>query len=100
MNKKLSYYITNYFKDYLPKVKSFSSNAIKSYKQTIIQLINYFKNNKMDYSNIQNIDYDTINDFLLFLEEKNNISIKSRNQKLSAIHSLLIYTKKRAILFW
>lgn len=66
MNNTFSYYVTNYFKEYLPKVKSYSSNTIKSYKETIIQLINYFENNKIDYSKIDNINYDAINNFLLY----------------------------------
>ena len=86
MSYNFPYYVTNYFKEYLPKVKCYSSNTIKSYKETMIQLINYFENNKIDYSNIQNIDYDVINNFLLYLEKENNLSIQSRNQRLSAIH--------------
>lgn len=100
MNNNFSYYITNYFKEYLPRVKNYSSNTIKSYKQTMIQLINYFEDNKIDYSNIQNIDYDVINNFLLFLEEENNISIQSRNQRLSAIHSLFKYIQKRELSYF
>lgn len=100
MNNTFSYYVTNYFKEYLPKVKGFSSNTIKSYKETMIQLINYFESNKIDYSDIQNIDYDVINNFMLFLEEENNLSISSRNQRLSAIHSLFKYIQKRELSYF
>lgn len=100
MNNTFPYYVTNYFKEYLPKVKSFSSNTIKSYKETMIQLINYFESNKIDYSDIQNIDSDVINNFMLFLEEENNLSISSRNQRLSAIHSLFKYIKKRELSYF
>ena len=100
MNNTFPYYVTNYFKEYLPKVKSYSSNTIKSYKETMIQLINYFESNKIDYSNIQNIDYDVINNFLLYLEKKNNLSIQSRNQRLSAIHSLFKYIQKRELSYF
>lgn len=100
MNNTFSYYVTNYFKEYLPRVKSYSSNTIKSYKETMIQLINYFEINKIDYSDIQNIDYDVINNFMLFLEEENNLSISSRNQRLSAIHSLFKYIQKRELSYF
>ncbi len=100
MNNTFSYYVTNYFKEYLPKVKSYSSNTIKSYKETIIQLINYFENNKIDYSKIDNINYDAINNFLLYLENENNLSISSRNQRLSAIHSLFKYIQKRELSYF
>lgn len=100
MNNTFSYYVTNYFKEYLPKIKNYSSNTIKSYKETIVQLINYFEKNKIDYSDIQNINYDVINNFLLFLEENNNISISSRNQRLSAIHSLFKYIQKRELSYF
>ena len=100
MNNTFPYYVTNYFKEYLPKVKSFSSNTIKSYKETMIQLINYFESNKIDYSDIQNIDSDVINNFMLFLEEENNLSISSRNQRLSAIHSLFKYIQKRELSYF
>ena len=100
MNNNFSYYVTNYFKNYLSEVKIYSSNTIKSYKDTIIQLITYFENNKIDYSNIQNIDYDVINNFLLYLEKENNLSISSRNQRLSAIHSLFKYIQKRELSYF
>lgn len=100
MNKDFSYYVTNYFKEYLPKIKNYSSNTIRSYKETIIQLINYFESNKIDYSDIQNIDYDTINSFLLCLEKENNLSVQSRNQRLSAIHSLFKYIQKRELSYF
>lgn len=100
MNNTFSYYVTNYFKEYLPKIKSYSSNTIKSYKETIIQLINYFENNKIDYSKIDNINYDVINNFLLYLENENNLSISSRNQRLSAIHSLFKYIQKRELSYF
>lgn len=100
MNNTFSYYVTNYFKDYLPKVKSYSSNTIKSYKETIIKLINYFENNKIDYSKIDNINSDVINNFLLYLENENNLSISSRNQRLSAIHSLFKYIQKRELSYF
>lgn len=100
MNNTFPYYVTNYFKDYLPKVKSYSSNTIKSYKETIIQLINYFEDNKIDYSKIDNINSDVINNFLLYLENENNLSISSRNQRLSAIHSLFKYIQKRELSYF
>ena len=100
MNNNFSYYVTNYFKNYLSEVKNYSSNTIKSYKDTIIQLITYFENNKIDYSNIQNIDFDVINNFLLYLEKENNLSISSRNQRLSAIHSLFKYIQKRELSYF
>lgn len=100
MNNNFPYYVTNYFKEYLPKVKSYSSNTIKSYKETMIQLINYFESNKIDYFDIQNIDYDVINNFLLYLEKDNNLSIQSRNQRLSAIHSLFKYIQKRELSYF
>ena len=49
MNNNFSYYVTNYFKEYLPKVKNYSSNTVKSYKETIIQLIKYFEIYKICY---------------------------------------------------
>lgn len=100
MNNNFPYYVTNYFKEYLPKVKGYSSNTIKSYKETMIQLINYFESNKIDYFDIQNIDYDVINNFLLYLEKENNLSIQSRNQRLSAIHSLFKYIQKRELSYF
>ena len=100
MNNNFPYYVTSYFKEYLPKVKSYSSNTIKSYKETMIQLINYFESNKIDYFDIQNIDYDVINNFLLYLEKDNNLSIQSRNQRLSAIHSLFKYIQKRELSYF
>lgn len=100
MSKDFSYYVTNYFKEYLPKIKNYSINTSKSYKNTIVQFINYCEENKIDYLNFENINREIIEKFLLYLENEKCISIKSRNQKLAAIHSLFEYIQKRELSYF
>lgn len=96
MNNNLNYYITIFFKDYLPNLKGVSKNTILSYRDTFALLFLYLKENKK--MNIDNIKIDTINDnivsdFLLYLENDRNNSILTRNQRLAAIHSFYNFIK-------
>lgn len=45
-NKTLNYYITKYFSDYLPVIKGVSVNTIISYRDTFIDLLQYYEKNK------------------------------------------------------
>ena len=100
MNNTFAYYVTNYFKEYLPKIRNYSNNTRISYKDTIIQLINYLEKNGIDHSDINNISYQVINNFLLYLEQERNLSLSSINQRLACIHSLFKYIKKRELSYF
>lgn len=102
MNNNLNYYITLFFKDYLPHLKGVSKNTILSYRDTFTLLLLYLKENKkmnVDDIKIDSINNEVICDFLLYLENVRNNSILTRNQRLAAIHSFYNFIKFKELAY-
>lgn len=100
MNNNLNYYISIYFKDYLPNVLGLSKNTILSYRDSFSILLIYLKENKKININsikIDEITYDTIIDFLNYIEKERKNSIATRNQRLSAILTFYNFIKVREL---
>lgn len=99
MNKNaFSYYLTKYFSDYLPKQTAASPNTIRSYRDTFVQLMEFYKTEyrlppeKLEYTVFT---ADRIECFLTYLEETRSVGISTRNQRLAAIHSFFRYIQYR-----
>ena len=91
--KNFSYYLSHFLKEYLVVERNMSSKTIRSYKTTFQMLITYFvekKNMKLIDITFENVTKEMILDFLNYLEEEKN-SIRTRNQRLAAIHSFYQY---------
>lgn len=99
MNKEnFSYYLTKYFTDFLPNQKNASANTIHSYRDTFVLLLGYFK--KTYKISPENLEYSSftierIEEFLSWLENERNVSIKTCNQRLAAIHAFFRYIQYR-----
>ncbi len=94
----LEYYITKFFKDYLPQIKGVSNNTISSYKDTFVLFLSFLK----EYKNINKYTFDilkkeNVEDFLLYLEEKRKNCIATRNQRLAAIQSFCKFLQYREL---
>lgn len=93
-----SYYLTKYFSEYLPEQTAASVNTIQSYRDTFVQLMEYYNDEhhlppeKLDY---HEFTAERIEGFLHYLEEKRGIGISTRNQRLAAIHSFFRYIQYR-----
>ena len=99
MNKNaFSYHLTKYFSDYLPKQTAASPNTIRSYRDTFVQLMEFYKTEyrlppeKLEYTVFT---ADRIECFLTYLEETRSVGISTRNQRLAAIHSFFRYIQYR-----
>ena len=100
MNDNLNYYISIYFKDYLPKVIGVSKNTLLSYRDTFLILLEYLENKlnrNINKLKINDITCDEIRSFLNFLEENKHNSISTRNQRLAAIHSFYKFLKTKEL---
>lgn len=94
MNKDFSYYLSEFFKNYLPLEINASSNTIRSYKKTFELLVDYLINVlgwKLKDITFNNLTRDIIINFLNYLEQEKKNSIRTRNQRLGAIKSLYQY---------
>lgn len=99
MNKNtFSYHLTRYFAEYLPKQTAASPNTISSYRDTFVQLMEFYKTEyqlppeKLEY---KEFTADRIECFLTYLEETRSVGICTRNQRLAAIHAFFRYLQYR-----
>jgi len=86
--------LQTFFTDYLISQRQASEHTISSYRDTFCLFLKFLRKNfKKDPStiNIENITVDLIKEFLMDLEKNRNISVRSRNQRLAAIHSCFRY---------
>lgn len=97
MKADFSSIVTKYFGMYLIKQRGYSVNTLKSYRDTMIQLLIFIEQNynitinKIDSSIFTK---DIILSFLNHLEIDKGMSVSSRNQRLAAIHSFFKYLQK------
>lgn len=99
MIKDFSYYLTNFFKEYLPKHKNVSKNTILLYRDCFLlffEFCNKEKNINIDTLSFNDIARNLILDFLLWLETNRNSSIQTRNQRLAAWKSFCKYVEFEA----
>lgn len=93
-----AYHITRYLGEYLPCVKNFSINTIRSYRDTFKLFLLYFDeelNIPMRKIQIKNITPDVVKRFLEWLREKRGSSLCSTNIRLAAIHAFFKYLQSR-----
>lgn len=98
VKQNFSYYLTKYFTDFLPYQKNASANTIRSYRDTFVLLLEYFK--EVYRISPENLEYSSftverIEGFLNWLESNRNVSIKTCNQRLAAIHAFFRYIQYR-----
>lgn len=88
--------ITQYLSTYLPGERNLSSNTIRSYRDAIKQMLNFFIDSyglKPEKIVLEDITANRIKDFLIWLEKEKDVSISTRNQRLAAIQSFLRYAQ-------
>jgi len=86
--------------EYMPFSKGLSKNTINSYKFTFRLLLNFLyvtKNIDADSARFRHLDFDTINGFLLWLEDKRKCSVATRNIRLTALSAFAKYAQNRSI---
>lgn len=98
-NPTFSFYVTSYFKKYLPGQRNLSNNTIHAYSDAFKLLLTYCEEEKGIRSNnlkIEQIDYDLITGYLDWLEEKRGCKPTTRNQRLIALHSFCSYVQRQS----
>ena len=93
-----SYHLTKYLGEYMPFVKNFSVNTIRSYRDTFKLLLLYFNeelNIPTHKIQIKDVSSATVKGFLEWLREKRSSSVCSTNIRLAAIHAFFKYLQNR-----
>lgn len=97
-SNNFSYHLTKYFSEYLPEQMAASRNTICSYRDTFVQLMEFYKTEyhlspgKLTYKEFTT---ERIEHFLNYLESQRGIGISTRNQRLAAIHAFFRYIQYR-----
>lgn len=98
MDNTFTYHLTKYFSDYLPNQLAASVHTIRSYRDTFVQLMEFYKETyhippeKLEYSSFS---AQRMEEFLKWLEDTRKISIRTRNQRLAAVHAFFRYLQYR-----
>ncbi len=88
--KEIQLFLTRYCQ----QERRLSRLTILSYRDTIKLLLNYIhKKKKRPIQSIElsEFNYDLVAEFLNYLEKERNVSVSTRNQRLSTINSFLRY---------
>lgn len=101
MKPKSSSFLTllnSFVTEYLPDVVGVSPHTIKSYKGAFRLLLQYLYQEKgvaADQISFEGLDYQTMLDFLGWLERSRGCSATTKNQRLSALASFSSYAQNR-----
>ena len=96
---KFSVLLQSFFTDYLVTQRQASQHTIASYRDTFKLLLQFIHNNlKKEPSavKIEEITTQLIQSILKDLEQTRNVSSRTRNQRLSAIHACYRYACHRS----
>lgn len=86
--------LNGFFTKYLTVERGMSENTIKTYRDCIVQILEYLreiKNIRADKVKLSDLDRDTVNDFLNWLENQKQVETSTRNNRLAAIKSFFKY---------
>jgi len=90
--------LNSFVTEYLPGAVGASPNTIKSYKAAFRLLLKYMYQEKgisADQISFEALDYQTMIDFLSWLEKSRGCSATTKNQRLSALASFSSYAQNR-----
>ena len=98
VNSDFSDYLTAFFSQYLELQRGLSQNTIASYSDAFLLLFKYFADNhnlSPDKIAFTHITRERVDDYCQWLETSRNSSVKTRNLRLTAIHSFFRYVAMR-----
>jgi len=87
-------FVSRFFTDYLVGERNLSPNTISSYRDTIVQLIDFLVKDKevrLEKISMNLISKEIVEEFLDIIENDRNCSISTRNQRLCALHTFFRY---------
>jgi len=90
--------LQSFFTDYLIAQHGASGHTITAYRDTLRLLLSYVQERtgtRPSDLDISVLDADLVSDFLVMLEERRSNSIRTRNARLAAIHSLFHHAALR-----
>ena len=89
-----AYYLSHFLTTYMAGQRNLSINTIQSYRDTFSLMLKYFSGIKgipPEKINIDMVAKESVEEFLLWLEDDRGCSVSTRNQRLAAIHAFFRY---------
>lgn len=86
--------LSNYFFEYLPVQRGLSENTINSYRDALSQLLEFYEKEchiRRDRLEISDFSRESIESFLMWLEQEKKCSAATRNQRRVAINTFFKY---------
>ena len=92
-NTKFAFYLNKYFTAYLPNAKGCTPATIDSYRYAFILFLCFMEDRgtPADEIEICDLTYSLVLEFLMWLQDKRNNSVSTRNQRQAAINSFIKY---------
>ena len=90
--------IQSFFVDHLVTVKGLRPASVRSYRDTIRLLLGFVANDnktKITKLTVDDLTFDRIVGFLRYLENERHNHVRTRNQRLAAVHTLFDYIAAR-----
>jgi len=87
-------FLSKFLSEYLPHERGMSPHTILAYRDTFMQFIRYMRDEKkvsVEKLTLEKISKEVVVDFLEWVQNKRNCSITTRNHRLAAIHSFVLY---------
>lgn len=97
-SQRLGPLIHSFFCDHLITVKGLRPASVRSYRDTIRLLLCFVaqdKGTKITRLNIDDLNFERILGFLRYLEHERHNHVRTRNQRLAALHTLFDYIATR-----
>lgn len=93
-NTDFAKYISRFLSEYLPHERNMSFNTILAYRDAFLLFIDYMNENEkvsVDKLSLRNFTMQNVSNFLIWLQNVRNCSIATRNHRLAAIHSFILF---------
>ena len=91
--------IHSFFIDHLVTVKGLRPSSVRSYRDTVRLFLRHVAadaHSKLTRLTLADLTYDRVVGFLRYLETERGNHVRTRNQRLAALHCLFEYTATRA----
>jgi len=91
--------LQTFFTEYLPMQRNVSSHTIRSYRDLMTLLLRFCRDRKglaIERLRIEQLSAELVIDFLDSLEADRGCSIRTRNQRLAALHAFVRYLQVEA----
>ncbi|WP_368280706.1 tyrosine-type recombinase/integrase [Enterocloster clostridioformis] len=90
--------LEQFFTEYMPLSSGLSQNTVRSYKHSFRLLFQYvYQTKKKEAGEIRfrDLDFETVDGFLKWIETERGCSVSTRNLRLSALSSFAAYAQNR-----